>query len=50
MKHGQGTYAYADGSKYEGKFKDNNCYGYGILHIANGTKYEGEFKDDKRHG
>lgn len=40
----------ANGSVYEGEFKDNNWHGKGREMRADGSVYEGEFRDSKRHG
>ncbi len=40
---GIGTYAYADGSKYEGQFKDGKRHGWGAFYYHNGDKYVGDF-------
>ena len=47
---GKGTYNWADGRKYKGKFKNGNAYGKGTLTWADGRKYKGEFKDGVRSG
>lgn len=41
---------YADGSVYEGEFKDSKKNGYGILKYSNGFRYEGNWKDDNHNG
>jgi hypothetical protein len=48
--HGQGTYTYSNGDKYEGEWQDDKMHGYGIYTYSNGDKYEGEWQDDKIHG
>lgn len=51
MNHGQGTYIWADGSRYEGEFNKNTLSGFGTLYSADGVKFfEGEFKNDQPHG
>lgn len=40
---------YADGSRYEGEFKDNKINGEGTYTTADG-KYEGKFKDGMYNG
>eukprot|EP00826_Nyctotherus_ovalis_P038780 TRINITY_DN3654_c0_g1_i3.p1 TRINITY_DN3654_c0_g1~~TRINITY_DN3654_c0_g1_i3.p1 ORF type:complete len:180 (-),score=4.65 TRINITY_DN3654_c0_g1_i3:798-1337(-) len=53
-----GVYLYADGSKYEGEFRDNMRNGFGTLmgncegtyYFTNGNAYVGEWKDEKREG
>ncbi len=41
--NGQGTYVYADGSKYMGDFKDSKAHGEGVCYYATGDKYVGEW-------
>ena len=48
--HGRGVYRYADGSVYEGDFKDGKKHGLGMDRYADGAVYEGDWKDDKMHG
>lgn len=43
-ENGLGTFAYADGSKYEGQFKNSKKQGWGSFYFANGEKYTGDFK------
>jgi hypothetical protein len=50
IRHGQGTYTFLDGTKYEGEWKDGDKHGQGILTFLDGAKYEGEFKDGKFNG
>lgn len=49
-KHGQGTFIYLDGSKYEGAWVNDVREGFGTYYYANGDRYEGEWKDHLRHG
>ena len=48
--HGRGVYRYADGSVYEGDFKDGKKHGRGVYRSASGNLYEGDYKDGKMHG
>ena len=45
-----GGYSYPDGSRYVGKYRDNQRNGQGTLTFANGDKYVGEWKDGKENG
>ena len=48
--HGQGTYYWTNGGRYEGEWKDRKRHGQGTHFYANGDRYKGEWYDDKRHG
>ena len=48
--NGYHRYTYADGSTYDGEWKDDKGHGQGTLTWADGNKYEGEWKDGKKHG
>ena len=51
MKHGDGTYRWADGREYCGQWRLNHKEGYGILTDQNGNLvYHGDFQDDDKHG
>eukprot|EP00984_Skeletonema_dohrnii_P026186 scaffold15496_cov81-Skeletonema_dohrnii-CCMP3373.AAC.2 len=41
---------YADGSVYEGDWKDDKMHGEGKMTYANGVVYDGHWRDDKKHG
>tara|TARA_X000000368_G_C22605966_1_gene525822 strand:- start:153 stop:551 length:399 start_codon:yes stop_codon:yes gene_type:complete len=45
-----GTYAWRDGRKYVGEYKDNKRHGQGTYTYANGDKYVGNYQDGKKHG
>ena len=51
---GQGTFTFADGTKYVGEFIGGKKDGQGTFTWSSGEfagdKYVGEYKDDKRHG
>ena len=47
---GRGMYIYADSSRYEGEFKDNQKNGYGIYTSTTGDKFKGEWVNDLREG
>jgi len=49
-KDGQGVFAYADGSKYDGQFINGQIDGFGTFHFVNGDKYIGSFKKGHSHG
>ncbi len=49
-KEGQGIYAYPDGTRYEGAFKNSLPNGNGVFYFINGEKYVGDFEDGKRSG
>ena len=48
--NGQGTFTYANGTKYAGEWKDGKPHGQGTGTFSNGDKYVGEHKDGKGHG
>ncbi len=50
QRDGKGTQIWADGSLYEGFWKNDKANGRGRLIHADGDVYEGEWKDDKAHG
>jgi hypothetical protein len=47
--HGKGRIKYADGTSYEGDFKNNVIEGFGTL-IGINHKYEGSWRAGKMHG
>ena len=49
-ENGNGIIAYADGSKYEGQFKNGNIEGKGTWYYPNGDKYIGGFTNNYQHG
>ena len=48
--NGNGKYRKADGSTYEGSFKDGKKDGGGLIITAAGDSVAGEFKNDNAHG
>ncbi len=48
--NGEGVFAYPDGSRYEGNFRNGKPNFRGTFYYPNGDKYVGEFKDGFRHG
>lgn len=49
-ENGIGTYAYPDGSKYEGQFTNGKIHGKGTFIYTNGDKYEGQFEQNVANG
>ncbi|MCB0661157.1 MAG: caspase family protein [Saprospiraceae bacterium] len=49
-RDGQGTYIYADGSKYIGEFKYGYPEGKGTVFYSNGDKYEGAWANHAPNG
>lgn len=49
-RNGQGTYAYPDGSKYEGTFFNGLLHGDGTFYYFNGDRYVGKFRKGYRDG
>jgi|LauGreDrversion4_2_1035121.scaffolds.fasta_scaffold124805_3 hypothetical protein len=47
LRHGQGTFYYSNGSKYEGMWRDNLKNGYGSFTFEDGTTYDGPFENDR---
>lgn len=47
---GAGTYAYPDGSRYEGSFRNGKPDGHGVFYYPNGDRYEGQLLRGLRHG
>ena len=50
LRHGNGTYTFADGKKYIGQFKEDMYFGTGTLIMPDGSRYAGQFKDDQFNG
>ena len=48
--NGTGTFAFSNGDKYVGEFKDGKMHGKGTLTSPDGEKYVGEFKDNMLEG
>ncbi len=42
--HGNGTYYYANGDRYEGSWNDGSTHGQGVLYFSNGWSIDGEFE------
>ena len=50
---GKGTSYFADGSKYDGHFENEQYQGFGIFtfpNLSSVVRYEGEWEEDKKHG
>ena len=47
---GRGTFAYADGSRYEGQFFEGRPEGWGTFYYVNGETYTGSFREGVPHG
>jgi len=41
--HGQGTFSWADGRKYQGTFRSGMMDGYGLYEWNDGRRYEGSY-------
>ncbi|MBN3303909.1 R10B1 protein, partial [Amia calva] len=50
LMHGQGTYMWADGVKYEGDFSVNVPMGHGVYTWPDRSSYQGEVYEGLRHG
>lgn len=50
MKHGYGTYNWANGSSYSGNWIENKIEGYGEYLWKDGKTYKGYWKDNNMHG
>ncbi len=48
--HGQGSYRWANGNRYEGEWRDGLGEPRGTFTVADGTSYEGEFRAGRPHG
>ncbi len=43
MKHGKGTYIWADGGRYEGEWQDDMKHGKGTFTSSDGRRFEQEW-------
>jgi hypothetical protein len=49
-RDGQGTFAYPDGSRYDGQFVEGRLEGLGTWYFTNGDRYVGAFRSNFPHG
>lgn len=49
-RNGKGIYAFPNGDKYDGHFKDNQPHGWGIATSTDGLLHEGDFVESARTG
>ena len=47
---GKGVYAWKDGRRYEGEYKNDKKHGFGIYTWADGRQYHGMWLNGKQHG
>ena len=47
VRHGVGTFFYANGARYHGEWSDNAKQGYGVFTFEDGHVYEGPFENDR---
>ena len=47
---GHGTWTWADGTRYSGKWRTDLHHGHGIYLFSGGEMYEGDYNLGKRHG
>ena len=45
LQDGRGTFAWADGDRYEGEWRDNKPHGRGTFTSSDGRRYDGEWRD-----
>lgn len=50
QRYGKGIQVWADGSVYQGYWKEGKAHGKGRLIHADGDVYEGEWEDDEANG
>ena len=48
--HGSGVYAWADGRRYQGEYKNDKKDGFGVYMWADGRCHYGMWKDGAQHG
>jgi len=47
LRHGEGVFYYANGSKYEGEWEQNLKSGHGVMTFEDGSTYCGPFEKDR---
>ena len=50
VKQGQGTYLFADGSRYKGAWEENHPNGHGVASYSDGSCYDGLWQEGMKHG
>lgn len=50
IRSGKGTMIYADGTSYDGQWRDDKRCGVGTMTYTDGTVYDGDWWNDLRHG
>jgi hypothetical protein len=50
LRHGEGSFQWADGEKYIGAYVNGKREGMGVYLWPSGDKYDGEWKNDRRNG
>lgn len=50
MRHGIGTFSWADGTCQQGGFLRDRRYGFGLIKQPDGRVFEGEWLNDHKHG
>ena len=49
-EHGRGVKVWADGSRYDGEFRDGKPHGRGVYVTTESDRYEGDWRDGKANG
>eukprot|EP00397_Hematodinium_sp_SG-2012_P009454 GEMP01009538.1.p1 GENE.GEMP01009538.1~~GEMP01009538.1.p1 ORF type:complete len:1005 (+),score=261.73 GEMP01009538.1:25-3039(+) len=47
LRHGEGTFYYANGSSYKGQWSENKKHGHGVYTYDDGSIFDGEFHLDR---
>ena len=48
--HGEGSYIWADGRSYKGRYSHDKKEGFGVYVFANGYVYYGQWENGQQHG